>query len=462
MTTRNSPPDGAQVFSRRRVWSNLCRAGFVLALLDVLAQVASLVARAALGSSDFSVIYRTAALLNAGAGAWLYTQPDAQNGWQRCISPAGLLWFEPLALVHPRLAATIWSMFNLALLGASVAALRQVVGRLERRRRIYQSVFGWMVVILLLLATGSLQVGQFSVLFAACWIFALYAASRESRFAMGLALAIPSVVKLYPALMLAVPLFTRRRREVLWFGASLLLVGVVLPLLILGSRTAPLTLSFLQNVIFNTQGRIAESQHLGRHPDQGLDAVLLRYLSYSPQFHDFHRGLPHLGLEHARVLRIANAIRVVVLLFSGAVALRRQRATQWNGWSQSSLHAALEMAALWSATLYLLLPGTKSRYAVYTFLAFLPLLAAASASRLNARRLAAAAWCALIAGCLTLILLLIPEILRAYGAGFLGAVALWTANIGLLNRASRHRVERAELPSRPISNAANAQEAFPQ
>jgi len=88
------------------------------------------------------------------------------------------------------------------------------------------------------------------------------------------------------------------------------------------------------------------------------------------------------------------------------------------------------MFALWSCTLYLMLPETKARYAVYTFLGFLPLLevavAAKEGSRVRARAVAE------IVLCLVLIGGLVPEPVTVYGMGFIGAFGLWLLNLQAL------------------------------
>jgi hypothetical protein len=94
------------------------------------------------------------------------------------------------------------------------------------------------------------------------------------------------------------------------------------------------------------------------------------------------------------------------------------------------------MSALWSATLYLILPETKARYAVYTFVAFLPLLERAvnASEPANVRRRAFAA----IAVCVILIGGLMPDPPKVYGIGLIGAVVLWLENLRLISRGATH------------------------
>ena len=94
------------------------------------------------------------------------------------------------------------------------------------------------------------------------------------------------------------------------------------------------------------------------------------------------------------------------------------------------------MSALWSATLYLILPETKARYAVYTSVAFLPLLErAVNGNEPASVRLRVVAG---IAFCVVLIGGLMPDPPKVYGMGLVGAVLLWVENLRLIGRGSAH------------------------
>jgi hypothetical protein len=84
------------------------------------------------------------------------------------------------------------------------------------------------------------------------------------------------------------------------------------------------------------------------------------------------------------------------------------------------------MAALWAATLYHLLPEAKARYAVHTFPAFVPVIAAGAdalaAGRL--RRVAAVMGLAVLCG---FCVMGYPHALRPFGWGLLGSVLLWVS-----------------------------------
>ena len=95
------------------------------------------------------------------------------------------------------------------------------------------------------------------------------------------------------------------------------------------------------------------------------------------------------------------------------------------------------MAGLWSATLWIMLPEAKARYAVYPFLGFFPLLAAAGASKW---RLSPLIWVyrrAIVIICLLSVLGAMPVSFRACGIGFLGSLILWVENVRLLLASAR-------------------------
>jgi hypothetical protein len=434
----DSPAFAGAALSRRKLKpAALCFLGF--AALVFLIQAISLVTRGAVGDSDIGVFYRTTQLLNDGIGARLYTLHDAKSNWLICIPPAGLALVQPLSFLPPLPATILWALVNIVLAVLAVWALHAFLDSLGERGRLHRAVFPVAAAIFLLLGSGSVQVGQYSVLFAASWIFALWAFSRVARHGSdnatarwaGLAffLALPTAVKGYPLLLAAAPLLMRgrpggKRRFLAWSVASLAVFSLIIPLLFYGSRTLELNVSFLQNAIFSPTGRLSTMQGLGSKGNQSLDAICLRYLADDPKFHQRFDYLPHLDWTQAQALKLANVLRLVILLATlGIVLAWRRRGLEFSPYN------LLLLMALWSSTLYLMLPETRARYAVYTFLGFMPLLIAAlSARRLNRK---GEYWLrvVVIAVCFVLILSLMPRLPRVLGLGFLGSLVLWIENL---------------------------------
>ena len=410
-------------------WSNAARVFVALTALVVITQSVSLVLRASSGKSDVGVFYRSARLLSEGAGADFYTERDTATGWYRTIPPAGLVIFQPLARLNRTAAGCIWAVLNVAFLVTAVLALGAYITCIDYERQYYQDAFPWIVGVLALLASGSIQVGQFSLLFVACWIFSLAALARGRSSWAGLSLALPSVIKLYPALMLAVPLAGCRRRRasvIAFFFLGVLVFGAIVPFVALGPRAWEVTESFLLNAILGGEGGVARYTLLGAGSasNQGLDSVLLRYLTDSPAFHSRYRSVPHLALDRQVVLQLANWLRAAILITTIAAVVR----SRW-GLDRYPLNALMHFAALWSATLYVILPETKARYAVYTVLAFLPMCMLASRARAEGNRTAFVAWSGTIMLCLAMVLQAFPTWVHAFGIGYVGQLALWAFNL---------------------------------
>ena len=92
---------------------------------------------------------------------------------------------------------------------------------------------------------------------------------------------------------------------------------------------------------------------------------------------------------------------------------------------QTNEDPPLVLMALWCAALYMVLPGAKSRYAIYALPSLLVMIAHARFAMslgniANGRRIGALA---LIAG--LLLLQAVPDALLTFGIGFVGQIILW-------------------------------------
>lgn len=467
-------------------------ARLVLALVIVadVAQCVSMVRRGSRGESDLSMFHQAAAAVRQGAGEELYRQPDGGSGWLYCIPPAGVLFFYPAASVGNTAWSLIWLAENLVFLAAAVWSLSTLLARTPhrppaltlaapvvatslpaaapadrpgqpsaspgRRRRPERILRGlptsacetrspgiermshqgrlqvrmWSITVLLALAAGSLQVGQLSILFVACWSVAALALQQGRGRLAHLALAIPAAIKLYPALMLAVPLtLASGRREAIrhlrHFTVAFLLVAVGIPAAVWGlARTSGLEVSFVENAILGQHGRLHTMIDLHSTANQGLDAVLLRYLTSDPVFHGLHAHVPHLNWSRSTVLILTAGLRGIVLLTALWFA-RRWLAPR----APNDRWATIYATGIWVATLYLIIPETRARYAVYASLAFVPLLHQLLSrwQELNRLPRVVAAWTTALTA--VLVLSLVPHELRVYGVGLLGSIALWIASL---------------------------------
>ena len=392
-------------------------------------QAVSLVRRGSRGDSDVSVFYRTSVLLKTGVGGELYPRPDPVTGWPISLSPTGLTIFQPLASMSPLAASISWALVNLGLLGVSLVGLRDF---LRHTTTLPDQIFPWAAAVFILLSAGTIQVGQFSLLFVTCWILFLNAFVDGRYVRAAVLLAIPSAIKVYPALMLAVPLSMASSaktgvRHILYFAVGMVIVSLVVPAMVYGSRAWDLYVSFWRNVILSPTGQVPYMQSLQAGANQSLDTVLLRYLSHDPDFHARFTSVPHLHMARETVLVCANLARAAVLLTTiASVCMWRARKGALGA------HDVTMMAALWSSALYLMLPETKARYAVYAFLGFLPLLEAASVQAAHSTTSARILLRAQIAAYVVLLLVLLPESVKAYGVGVIGPLTLWAGNAALV------------------------------
>ena len=404
---------------------------FLLAILIVfnIAQCVSLVKRAPKGT-DFTVFYNTGQLLDRGAGAEIYRGKDESTEWLRTIPPFGQAVIYPFEHGSIGAAAIGWGVFNLILLAATAATLRAFAARLDGKRRVFGAIWPANVLLLLAMAPASIQVGQFSVLFVACWICALALLATRFRVLAGAALAIPICIKIYPALLLFVPILARRPR---FLTSTLAFVALccAFPFAIYGARTPQLTRSFWDNAIAGGAsggGRVAEAQRASSPANQGLDSVALRYATSGQPIQKRYPQLPHGALPVGAVMRVVNAMRALIILSSLLVGWRF-----WRRGKLSPLWGQAMLLALMCAALYVVLPGAKTRYAIYAFPAFWPLFCCVLAAKKLGRTRACWAWSGFAAACLVL-LAFTPSPLRLWGAGWLGAFALWIANCVLLWR----------------------------
>ena len=188
--------------------SRSVRALLATALILAGVESVSLFARGARGYTDVGVFYRTCVLLRGGAGGEIYISHDAVTDWPVSLTPAGLALFQPLAVSGPIEASIGWAIINLGLLGLSILALRRFLKSAHGPRS--DVLFSWAALLFVVLSAGSIQVGQFSVLFASSWILFVTAFAAGGFFSAGMLLALPTAIKLYPVLMLAAPISLAR------------------------------------------------------------------------------------------------------------------------------------------------------------------------------------------------------------------------------------------------------------
>jgi len=402
-----------------------------LALGWAIVRCVSLVTEAATGQTDFSVLFRTAVALRAGADGGLYSQVDLPTGGLHCIPPFGSLLLLPLTPLPVATAGAVWGLINLLILVGSALALRAVLGGVDRYPRLHRSTWVAAVLVMVGLSSDALLTGQFTVVMVAGWVVYLWASACGSDGLAALGLALPAAMKFYPALMWVVPAFSGRRRQALLTPVLFVALCVVPPLAVYGPRAWELSRGYVRGMTRSDNSRMTENMRADYVVQQGFEPVLLRYLTTHPAWHAQHPWFPHLDLPRPFVLHLGAALRCVILLLSAWLAWRLRR-----GCASRPRHGALMLTGLWAAAMYLMLPDAASRYALYLLPTFLMLLV------WTAGALRRGAWRGLGMVLLTLVCFLCavqlgPRIMRPLGTGLVGSLTLWGLMVGYCWREAR-------------------------
>jgi hypothetical protein len=369
------------------------------------------------GETDFSVFLRAGAALCQGEGATLYERLDQQTGWFNCIPPAGMGPFMLLSMVPRVAAAVIWVLLNVAVLLICVHLLKRIYAQLSQGRIDYEATLPFALTLLFVLGAVCVQTGQTSILFMACWLgYVLVSVNRRHALA-GFLIALPAAIKLYPILFASLPVLRKKWSELGWIGIWLIGLTFVIPGIIFGPNVIEMSSSFVKNQILDKDGRAMEAADPKPASNQGLDGVMVRYLSYVPEFHDKHPEFPHAELEVDSVVSIANTLRIIVILVTIFASIR---------WLRSDTpDPPLFLLALWCAALYVVLPGAKGRYAIYAFPAFLPVLAAAHRAFRIGDIASGRKALVLVVAAAALLLQIVPDSILYYGIGMIGPILHW-------------------------------------
>lgn len=389
----------------------------VLAAAFLLLTCVSLAKRAWRGDTDFGVFYRASVALAAGAGGEIYAQRDAPSGWYNCIPPAGMSVFMGLSFFHRLAAGIIWALFNLGLLAACFELLRRIYRKLGDHRVHYEATLPYALIVLAVFGGVCLQTGQTSILFVVCWLGYVLSTTYQKNSWCGFLLALPAAIKLYPVIFGVVPLLRRKWAEVSWGVVWIGILTLLVPAIIFRENVIELTTSFFQHQVFDPNGRVMTAAGPTAVSNQGLDAVLLRYLSFVPGLHDQSGAMPHANIDPELVIFAANLMRVAVLVFTAIISVRFIR--------KPSNEPPLMLMALWCAALYMILPGAKGRYAIYALPAILAMFAAAHRQYANVDAKEGFKLAALSVASCALLIQLFPDYLLQFGVGFIGTLILW-------------------------------------
>lgn len=380
---------------------------------------------------------RASQSLKEGAGAEIYKNKDDETGWYNCIPPVGMVVFVALSTFGPPAAAVAWGAINVGLLVACVGVLRRIYAKLTVERIHYEATFPILVALLLVFGSASIRTGQTSLLFAACWLGYVLTTSERRQMLAGFLLAVPASLKLYPILFGFVPLLRRKWGEVAWAPFWLAFLTVAVPALLFREQIGEMLAAFWQYQILDPGGRVGAAFEPRVIGNQDFGAVLLRYFTYSPEFHSAAPWFPHANLDAEQVIQFSNVLRLIVVVAT-VIASGRWLRTATD-------EPPLVLVALWTAALYFVLPGMKARYAVYLVPAFTVLIAQAHL-RLSENRAAGIRYSVVVAACVVLVMQTVPSVLMRIGIGFFGPALIWILlmQIALSRRAGQDDAARRE------------------
>ncbi|MDQ2986845.1 MAG: DUF2029 domain-containing protein [Armatimonadota bacterium] len=397
--------------------SLVARIALLIAVCFLAVQCISLGKRAWRGDTDFSVFYRAAVDLSRGVGGEIYAQRDQPTGWYNCIPPVGMGVFVAMSWMHRLAAGIVWGLFNVGLLALCFDLLRRIYSKMSTERLHYEATLPWATVSLAVFGGVCIQTGQTSVLFVTCWLAYVLVTSENRRSFAGFALALPAALKLYPILFAIIPLIRRRKGELVWISVWLVVLSIVVPAIMFRHQFLELLTTFFQYQVFDPDGRVMTAANPTAISNQGLDAVMLRYFSYVPSLHDRVGNFPSLGLDPHIVMFAANVIRVAIVSATAFASVRWIR--------RSGDEPPLLLLSLWCATLYVILPGAKARYAIYVLPAFLLMIAGAHRAWSQGRIIESRKVVALVVVCAILLLQILPTFALEMGLGLIGPFVLW-------------------------------------
>jgi hypothetical protein len=388
-------------------------------LVAAAAQLGVMVRWAARGQSDFAMLHRTAQAMAVEPPGDFYSRRDAASKFVRSIGPAGMLPVCALAPAPAQQAALVWAALNVLALAAAAACMWGIARRIERDSESYIRTLPAAVGMMLVLACGSLQTGQFSVMFMACWLGALWLGVRRRDWSAGALWALPAVVKFYPGALVISGLLAGRWRQAVSLAVVLAALLVGGPWLMWGDGAWALWGSYVRDALLGSASNAVTHRVNAFVPaNQSLDVVLLRYMCGAGDF-----AGPHAELSPRAATWTAVAVRAAVLVVTLLASVRLARTRR-----DAPARTLVMLTALWVAAMVLVLPEIKARYAAYALPALWPLVAQSHRAWQAGRRSRCAMW-ALLAGACTIGLGALPGPLRPWGLGLACAAALWVANV---------------------------------
>jgi hypothetical protein len=373
--------------------------------------------------TDYNVFYEAGTAVIEGRGSELYTLHAPRGQAYRYLYPPFLaILLAPLSLLPLTISAVVWYALNVLMATHAVAIVSRTLAPPGPA-----VLFGLAITALTIAyLVENAFLGQVHVLILYFLILAWQALREERQVRGTLFLAAATLVKLTPGVFAVWLLATRRFRAFGWFSGWCVVLGVLLPLAVLGPATARSLLEeFSRSLVgpFLTAESGAPVGEVYRHTalakrlsDQDLGALLQRHVATDSGLDERFRFL------NAALVDPAIARRAMFAAFALILAVTIWAVARHGGPAPSRRAVDLGVA-LFAVVSLLVSPRLRIAYLTVLVLPCGVLLQTAM-DRLvpsRARRVVVMA----IAGSFVAYSLLAFDVFRALTIGWYGTAILW-------------------------------------
>ena len=336
---------------------------WVVALIALASIAARLPARA--NKNDFSHYYTSALLLREGVDPYRADLRirareiglNVGDNVRATYPPTFLLCFEPLTLMSPAPAYWTWIALNLVAMAIALAMLLGPRSHLDVTTALSLAGFA----VLFPAFADNFEFAQCQATVLLLLVLAMRSLERGKDRAVGAALAIAVLLRIFPVIMCGY-LLMRRRWRALGFAIACLAIGAAITIALVGLRIA---LDFRFAIAFiNGYGYVLQSSNVALH------AFITRFFIYSAGW-----PLPPILDLPRQVIEMASAIALVG--FTIAVSNR----------SAVSPDSDSRVFSLWIVTTILLAPTAWLHYLVLLFIPYAQIISATASGRASSRSL---------------------------------------------------------------------------
>ena len=269
--TTTSPVTRTQTSQRLLGWDRLGLAALVVTIIIFGAIVERRSAFLTRRMTDADVYFRAAWAVRTGHD--MYSVVDA-NGWHYSYPPLFAILLMPLAAPPPGTSAdgfvpypvsvALWYIVSVGLFLLAVHWLARALERaMQLQSKPWKRRWVWLrmgTILICLMAVGrTLSRGQANMILLICFSGMIAFLLNHRRFAAGLCLSVPISIKIFPALVLVVPMIRRDWRWLLGCACGLFVALILLPVVVLGPQRTTEAYQRYKEVLF--QPALAFNSH---------------------------------------------------------------------------------------------------------------------------------------------------------------------------------------------------------